>query len=943
MNVKHIVPFILMALIGASVLMGGYSEGKTYHGFKLKEKRFVKEVNADCYYFEHIKSGAKLLKIAADDNNKTFCISFKTVPENDCGTPHIMEHSVLNGSKNFPVKSPFDVLSKGSLNTFLNAMTGKDMTLYPVASMNNKDYFNLMHVYLDAVLNPLIYEDERIFQQEGWHHELMTKDDPVVYNGVVYNEMKGAFSSPTSEVSYQMYKNLFPDITYGKSSGGYPSAIPKLTYEMFLDFHRKFYHPSNSYIHLYGDADLDKELEFINREYLSNYEKSDTKIIIPHQKSFKKLKEITGYYAVPEGSNTENQSYLSLSFVIGSGIDQALALSLDILSDVLVNHESAPIRLALQEAGIGMEVGAGNDQYKQNVFNIQVQNANPDDAEKFYKIIMNTLKDVAEKGIDKDAIEGTLNRREFHLREGDDAQKGMTNIFNGIQAWFYSEDPFLGLEYEKTLKEVKKAMTTDLLESIIKEQIIPNPHSLLLVMEPKPGLEKEITIKSETECAKFKKSLSNNDIEKLVKENLELVNVVYAKFLFDANVCSKEMIPYLSLFTEFIGDLNTDNYSFGDLDNALNIHTGGFNTYLNNYLVKQNDDDMITKFTVSIKTTNQKMDKLFELTEEIVNKTVYSDKTRLKSLLTRHQSRLDASIKQNGFGYAKMRANSYYSNQGVFNELSSGIDYYWFITDLLENFDDKSDEIISNFEKIASLLFTRNNIIATVTCEKADLAEFKSGLKIFIKTLENEKSKSKKWEFDFETKNEGLLSASKVQYAIQGWNYKKLGYEWNGSMRVLNQVLSRDWLYNQIRVIGGAYGGFCMLSPNGSLAFGSYRDPNLKETLDTYKNTPKFLEEFNADKDEMTRYIIGTISNMDSPLTPSQKGNVAVRRYFQKITLEDVQKDRDEVLATTPNDIRNYKQFITDMLNQNAYCIYGNEEKLQTEKDLFKKLIKLTK
>lgn len=313
---------LLLILAFSFTLHAEFNVGENYHGFKLKEKKFVKEVNADCYYFEHEKSGARLLKIAADDANKTFSIAFKTVPQSHAGTPHIFEHAVLNGSKNFPVKSPFDVLSKGSLNTFLNAMTGKNITVYPVASMNDKDFFNLMHVYLDAVFNPLIYDDPRIFKQEGWHYELTHIDSAVVYKGVVYNEMKGAFSSPTRELDYQIYKDLFPDNAYRFSSGGYPMLIPTLTRQDFLDFHKKYYHPGNDYIYLYGNADLDTELKFIDSEYLSKYNRSDAKGFFPIQKPFKEMKKINTYYAVAKDAETNDQTYLALNYVSGLNTDE---------------------------------------------------------------------------------------------------------------------------------------------------------------------------------------------------------------------------------------------------------------------------------------------------------------------------------------------------------------------------------------------------------------------------------------------------------------------------------------------------------------------------------------------------------------------------------------------------------------------------------------------
>lgn len=996
MDVKHFVLCAFFLILGCSCMScqtTKYQEGSTYHGFKLIEKRFVKEVNSECYYFEHLKSGARLLKFYTDDANKTFCIGFKTTPESDCGTPHIMEHSVLNGSKNFPVKSPFDILAKGSLNTFLNAMTGSDVTIYPVASMNNKDYFNLMYVYLDAVLNPLIYDDPRIFKQEGWHYELNDKDTPVVYKGVVYNEMKGAFSSPTTELSFLVDKNLFPDNCYGYSSGGYPAAIPQLTYEKFKNFHRKYYHPSNSYIFLYGDADLDKELSFINEKYLSNYEKSTDIASISLQKPFKKMKKVNGYYPVPEGSNTENKTYLHLSWVIGEGKDQALGMALDVLSDALVNHESGPIRLALQEAGIGRDVSSYYSGQKQNGFHIRVQNANPSDKNKFYNIIMNTLRKTAQKGIDKEKIKGIINRMEFRLREGDNAQKGLTYIFQAYSGWFYADDPFLSLEWEKPLAKIKTALDTDLLESIIIEQILDNPHSLLLTMEPKPGMESEQKVKIAAVCADYKAKLSEKDINKLVKETKELVEyqkredtpealatipmlelkdinpkaewypvsekkieniselyydtftngVVYTRFLFDARALPQKMIPYASLLTEILGSLNTENFSYGDLDNELNIHTGGFNTYLNTYLEDRDDNKLIPKFVVSSKTMNTKIDKMFELTDEIINHTLFSDKDRLKTVLIRHQSRLDAMVKRNGMGYARTRLTSYYSNKGMFDELTGGFEYYWFVTDLVNNFDKNAEDIIADLKKTADQLLNKNNLIVTVTCEKNDLPDFNKALEHFLGALSKDKTEKEKWEFVLDNRNEGFLTASKVQYVLKGYDFKKLGYDWNGQIRVMNQILSREWLNNQIRVIGGAYGGFCNFSSSGQVYFGSYRDPNLKETINNFNDSPGFLSKFEPEKDVMTRFIIGTIAGMDKPLRPSGEGNLAVTRYLEKTTYKDIQAERDAVLTTTPENIREMKKFVSDILKQNAFCVYGNEEKVKSEKNLFKEILKLDK
>ncbi len=970
-----------------------YQKGEMYHGFKLLEKRFVKEVNAECLYFEHIKSGARLFKISAEDANKFFSIAFKTDPESDCGTPHIMEHSTLNGSKNFPVKSPYDELRKGSLSTFMNAFTGNDLTCYPIASMNDKDYFNLMHVYLDAVFNPRIYDDPRILKQEGWHHEIEKTDGAITYKGVVYNEMKGAYSAPTRELNFQVYKNLFPNNGYRFTAGGYPSAIPKLTYDAFLNYHRKYYHPANSYILLYGNADLDKELNFIDKLYLSSYSKMSRPSTFPLQKPFTAMKEVTAFYPVAEGSKTEDQTYLTLSFVAGLNTDRALVMALNTISDVLINQESAPIRLALQNAGIGKDVNAGVDEIQQNVFQITVQNANTADEKKFLDVVMKTLREAVEKGLDKKAVEGSINRSEFLLREGNTPQKGLTYNFQILPGWFFADDPYLTLEYEKPLAKVKTALETNYLESIIKQYIIENPHALLLTLAPKPGLEKENNAQIEKELNEYSTTLKENEKELLVKETKDLItyqkqedspdaiatiplldlkdvnpnatwyplnekkiadvpvlhyedftnNIVYVKLLFDVRVLPQELIPYAALLTEVLGNQNTDNYSYGDLDKELNIHTGGFNVYLNNYFENQSDANFIPKFTISSKAMNVKTDKLYELVGEIVNRTRIADTDRLKSIITRHQSRIDAQVKQNGMGYAQTRLASYFNNSGMFNELTNGFEYYWFVTSLANNFDNMSKEIADKLVKTASLLFKKENVIATVACGKEDLPTYTKNLEKFLTALPIGGTDYKTWTFNLEQKNEGFLTPSKVQYVIKGYNFKKLGYNWSGKMRVLSRILSRDYLQNRIRVIGGAYGGFSNFFQNGLITFNSYRDPNLKETLENYNAATDYLDKLDFSKKEVSRYIIGTIAGIDNPYTPSQKENIAVQNYLEKTKKEDVQRDRNEVLSTTLNDIKEMKKMMTEILSRNAFCVYGNEEKIQSQKDLFGKIEKMSK
>ena len=975
----------IITLIAIAGMLFGCKSTESYEGYETLESRFVDEVNAECIHLEHIKSGAHIFKIKADDPNKLFAVAFKTIPDSDCGTPHIIEHSVLNGSKNFPVKSPFDVLLQGSLNTFLNAMTGADMTIYPVASMNDKDYFNLMHVYLDAAFKPLIYDDPRIFKQEGWHYELTDEESPVVYKGVVYNEMKGAFSSPNRELSYQVYKNLFPDNSYRFSSGGYPTAIPELTYEDFLAFHSKHYHPSNSYILLYGDADLEKELEFIDSEYLSGFERSEEVVEIKHQEPFKEMKRVVRGYPVMEGSDTKDKTFLQLSMVVGEVTDYARNMAYDVISDVLVNQESAPLRKALQEAGIGSDVSSYIDGNKQTAFHVIVRNANEEDLDRFCDITKDVLQKAVEEGLDKKAMEGTINRMEFYLREGASPQKGLIYGMQLLSGWFFEGNPYLGLEYEKPLAEVKRALTEDYMERLIQEDLLDNPHCLLLALRPQPGLQTETDNKIRAELTSLKAGMEQDDMQALIKETNELIEyqkredspealatipmlsldditrevvwyeaeekdvsgvktihldefsngIMYSKLLFDLRALPVEKIKYASLLSNLLGKFDTENYTYGELDNQLNIHTGGFNTYITIYNAEMNDKIIIPKLVIQSKAVKDKTGRMMELAGEIINTSKYDDKDRLKTLLDRHLARVDAGVRNGGLNYAQQRMFSYFSHTGIYQEQMSGLDYYWFLSDLVSDFDNNSDEIIATLQEVSDQLFRNTNMIANITCSENDFGLYSEALADMSGQMNNEDVELYEWSMNPEKKNEAFKTTSKVQYVVKGGNFKDLGYNWSGKMMVMNQILSTDWLQNQIRVIGGAYGGFANFSSTGNVYFGSYRDPNLKESLEIYDNTVEYLEGFEADEKAMTRYIIGTVSDLDYPQTASMKGNTALSRYFNGITKDYLQEQRSEVLSTTAEDIAGMKDMIKDLMEQDIYCVYGNNDKIEQNKDLF--------
>lgn len=964
------------------------------NNYELLDKRFVKYADADIYLLRHKKSGARVVKIANSDKNKTFCITFKTQPDNDCGTPHIMEHSVLNGSKKYPVKSPFDQLLKGSLSTFLNAMTGGELTMYPVASICEKDYFNLMDVYLDAVFNPLIYSDPRIMKQEGWRIMLNSRDEQPAYTGVVYNEMKGFFSDPMRELDFRICQTLFPDNGYGKCSGGYPSEITKLTQEKFIEFHKKFYHPENAYVYFYGDADFEKELEILDRDYLSKYQINGYDYSIPLQKPFDAPKTISGYYSAAQGTDPASESYLSLSFVTGLNTDTKLCLAIDILADVLVYQESGAIRKAFQNSGLGSDIDASFENSQQPVFTFTAHQCNAADGEKFKQLIFDTLNNVVKNGIDHETVNAVVNRREFGIREGNDAQKGIKLLFELIMPWLYDDDAIKYLEIPDVLAELKKDIEQGYLEKIIKKYFIDNPHSLLTTLAPKAGMEEEAEAKTAKFLADYKNSLTDEQIDQLIRDTKELDEfqnteetpeqlkciptlsredlnpnaedlpvevltrdnaeiicrkdatngIVYCNFMFEARTLEFAQLPYLALLSELIGKLDTENYKYEALDTMFKTVTGGFSTTFSVYsTVKNGEKDCFPKFCFSTKALVENAEKAISLIEETALRTLFTDRKRIKEMVTRIASQLESEASASPYSLVRNRADSYYDKSMYINEFVEGIEYFYFIKDLNENFDSKVDSLVENLQKTYSTLINRNHLKMVIASEESDREKMISLYDQVFQKLPSQQQSWPEWPFNLTPRNEAFTGSSKVQYVIKSFNFNKSDFKWTGSMNVLSKILSLNYLHNAIRVRGGAYGCFSQIAFDGTINFSSYRDPNLAETLNVYNNVAQFVEQLDIEPDEMLKYIIGTISNIDQPMTVAQRTNTALGRYLTGRTIAKIQKTRDEILNTTIDDVKKAAAILRKFQECGSVCVYGGEDKINANSQIFNQIYKLTK
>jgi Zn-dependent M16 (insulinase) family peptidase len=964
--------------------------GATLHGFTLEQKQFIKELDGEGYLFRHGKSGARLLKVVSKDDNKVFSVAFKTPPPDDTGVPHIMEHSVLNGSENFPVKSPFDVLSQGSLNTFLNAMTSSDFTIYPVASRNGKDFFNLMHVYLDAVFKPLIYKDPRILQQEGWHYELESAEAPLTYKGVVYNEMKGAYSAPERQLDLLMSRALFPENQYGNSSGGHPDAIPQLSYENFKAFHQKFYHPANSYIYLYGNGNMEQELAFIDQKYLSGFDAIAVDSRMPLQKPLARPALVRGRYGIPEGTAVAGKTYIARGSVFGLNTDQEFNIALDILAEVLVNHQAAPLRLALQKAGIGQDVSAYPDNVQQPVFLVTVTHAEAKDLERFEQVYRETLKEVAAKGFDRATLEGIINRQEFALREGRGSFTGILGAMMASAGWMFADNPFVTLSFNKELAAIRSKLDKRYFEGLVERVLLDNPHACTVVLEPQPGLEKDLALELERKLASRKAEMSPEDIAGTMNLTRELVayqqrqddpqalktiplleiadiekkeeevplriealgggtpllffdaftkGIVYLDLFFDASAVDQELIPYVQLYSELIGLMSTDDLAYGDLENQVNLHTGGITTQLNLVAVSRDDEKTTPYFVMRGKAMPDKMERLAYLMEQQLLRSKWGDEARLREMLLRTKAQFEQRLAYMGLTIARNRLFSYMSNYGAYQDLTSGFAYYQFLNAVCKEAD--LQPVVSRLKAVQGKLVNRLGLKVGAVCQAEQLGALKKALPALLARLPQGEFVPAVYRFAKQALNEGFQDATKVQYVLKGYDYKKLGFQWSGKMNVLNQLLSTVYLQNAVRVQGGAYGGFAVMDDTGLLAFASYRDPNLKKTVENYRGAAGFLKSLKLDERELRRLIIGAISDWDRPLNPNQKGFAAVRRYLRGDTYAMMQKERDEILATTLEDLQGFAAMVEKVMAQDYLCVVGNEKKIAEDKELFKKILPL--
>jgi Zn-dependent M16 (insulinase) family peptidase len=971
--------------------------GKTYHGFLLREITPIEEIKSKGYLLTHQKTNLTLFFLENEDDNKVFTITFKTPPPDSTGCPHILEHSVLCGSTKFPSKDPFMELSKGSLNTFLNAMTSPDNTSYPFASRNHQDFHNLMDVYLDAVFHPTLVKEPKILQQEGWHFHLENPEDELKIQGVVYNEMKGAYSSPEAILYKKIQESLYPDTFYGLDSGGDPDVIPHLTQENFVKFHEQYYHPSNAIIVLYGNGSLDEYLSFIDAEYLSHYDALSFPPPVTIQKPFTNRIEQSYPYPISPEEDSLSKDYFALTFAIDPTEDTALYYALSILIYLLVDSPSGIIKKELLDKGIGADVlSYTNTSLPQPMFGIAVKHVRPDQKEEFIATVLGKLKDLAITGIPKKTLEASINHFEFGLREAEfyGFPKGLYyTLMMVMDGLLYRNNPTLYLTYDPLLATIRKSLTEPYFEKIIQKYLINNFHSTLIHLYPSQtysavkaeeessrlkSLKAHMTEKEITELVSQTNSLLAYQREEDPKETKEKIpqlalsdistmsdtfpltlhdiqgvktlhhdvvtnGISYLKLLFPIDSLPIELYPYCSLLGDVLGSMDTSTHSYEDLTNEINIHMGDMIFDPTIYTRFDNDEEFKGMLTISSKYLTGNTKKAIALIKEVLLSTNFTSKKRLREIMMEQKSAFEMKLIQSGNAYALMRLFSYLSPSAYLTEQWKGIENYMWLSEKLQHFDAEADRLLANLDKTLDLLIRKPGMIISLTSSPEDFSIFEDKASYLLEDIPSSESTTQTFHLPVHPNREALLTQANVQYNAMGFNYRQMGGQYSGHWQVAHSILSLDYLYNQIRVQGGAYGAGSKMTRNGLMGFWSYRDPKISGTFDVYKKAHEYLSSFDVDPREMTKYIIGTIATVDYPLTPPKLGEKALSFYLAGMTWERMQQEREEILSTKPGDIRACAELVREVTSQNCYCSLGNEKMLKDNATLFQKMTQVNR
>ncbi|CAA7400901.1 unnamed protein product [Spirodela intermedia] len=940
-------------------------------GFKKISEEVIDECKSTAVLYKHLKTGAEIMSVINDDENKVFGIVFRTPPKDSTGIPHILEHSVLCGSRKYPLKEPFVELLKGSLHTFLNAFTYPDRTCYPVASTNIKDFYNLVDVYLDAVFFPKCVEDFHTFQQEGWHYELNDPSEEISFKGVVFNEMKGVYSQPDNILGRVCQQALFPDNTYGVDSGGDPKVIPKLTFEEFKDFHRKYYHPSNAKIWFYGDDDPNERLRILSAN-LDQYDKSpvSNESRIEPQKLFSTPVRVMEKYPAGEGDDNKKKHMVCLNWLLSAEtLDLETELAIGFLDHLLLGTPASPLRRILLESRLGDAIVGGGvgDELLQPQFSIGLKGVAEEDLQKVEELIMSTLKKLAAEGFDSEAVEASMNTIEFSLRENNTGSfpRGLSLMLRSIGKWIYDKDPFEPLKYEKPLQSLKARIAAEGSKTVfcplIEKFILNNPHCVTVEMQPDPEIAsqeeaaerqilenvkssmtqedlaelaratQELRLRQETpdspEALKCVPSLSLDDIPrkpiqvpteiaevngvKVLQHDLFTNDVLYAEVVFDLRHLKQDLLPLIPLFCQSLLEMGTKDLDFVQLNQLIGRKTGGISIYPFTSSVRGKAEPC-SHVIVRGKAMGGRVEDLFNLIRCILQDVQFTDQQRFKQFVSQSKARMESRLRGSGHAIAAARMDAKLNAAGWISEQFGGISYLEFLQDLEKKVDKEWSEISSSLDAIRSCLLSREGCIVNMTADGKILTESRKYLAGFIDAIPSAPSPgATSWSSLLSPINEAIVVPTQVNYVGKAANIYESGYQLHGSSYVISKYIGNTWLWDRVRVSGGAYGGFCDFDTHsGVFSYLSYRDPNLLKTLDVYDATANFLRELELDDDTLTKAIIGTIGDVDSYQLPDAKGYSSLMRHLLGITEEERQIRREEILSTSVKHFREFADVI---------------------------------
>ncbi len=963
------------------------------HGFTLTDARPIPETGGEGFYFIHDKSGARLLYLKNDDDNKTFGVGFRTPSANSTGVAHILEHSVLNGSQKYRTKEPFMDLAKSSLATFLNAMTFSDKTIYPVASRNEKDFFNLMDVYLDAVFHPSIYTTPEVFLQEGWHYHLEDAEDPITYRGVVYNEMRGALSSADDQVGDAVLAALYPDTIYGCESGGDPYEIPSLTYDAFLDFHRTLYHPSNSYFFLYGDVDIDRALAHIHDGYLAAYDRLAVDSALTPQPRFEAPKQVETTFSVSAGDEVAGKSQLVYATLFGTRTNLRDLFLAELLAGALIDSQAGPLRQALMKANLGADVLSFSSDGLEIPFGVVLKDTEPERLHDFVQVLEDEVRRLIKEGLPEDVLLASLNKMEFQLREASGyATRGIVHYINAFESWLYDGSPFEALAYDQVLADLRADVQAGRLGQELAARFLDNPHKVILTARPEPGKNEARDAAVREELARYKESLSDEEIQALVAATHRLIErqnredteeeratlptlsladidtrvepvprevrqvagaevhlhdiftsgILYLDMRFDTgHIAAADLMDY-SLILSLIGAMDAEEADYTDLVTREYLLTGGISTTPAIAQDYRDADVFYPRLVVSGRMlSSADFEAVFELLDHILRKTVFTDKERLQELIQMLRLRAETGIFQQGHAVASSRAKSYLAPQVAYVEKTHGLDFLFYLQELDRHFDEVADDLIHRLTHLYGRLLQRKNLKVGLTGSLDDMEAIMPHLQHFLEGIPESAGETAAFLPQISVKNEGIMSAAAVQYVAQAADLRDFDVVYNGRMEVLSNVLTNEYLYNEIRAKGGAYGQGIRFGKSGLMTLYSYRDPNLAETFAVYDRMADWLEALSYDEERLRPFIIGTMNRFNPAQTAGSRGVTDLSMAITGQTYDDVARLADEALATTVADLRTYAGALRRAVKEKVCCVLGGAARIQEEAALFDHLVRL--